>query len=763
MQRAKRIVSGVLAISLMASLTGCSNSSDVTADEMNDLEALTFEEIAAGNTDSADMRASTVYQYVTDTVTIDTDNLVDATAEADEINKAVAKINEALYTGDSTYVKAPILNYMLWEFAATPYKWQYASTDIKGVDAATRLYFVDIKYKTTDELKELIPDSLIVRGAPDEESLKSKRYSDYITWLDSQDTADMSQSPWGRLVSNEWQTADALSVFAYGLQYDSVLNGYTADANANKKQLNKDEINRQYGDAYVDAEGNIVDAATYTFEDRWGSISDIFATQNGVTMVERLCDLRNSSSTDAVDTTDNTDVAEEDMQDEDAITTFDDFATTPVVTATPNTDDTIGVYTYPGLTEVASTHGAEMTFRVVLQYKYSIGTDNAMCVQSVYLYDYTLDDSDGLLDTYTTETVQNGDVLMPFIKTALKAYRRAVEESNHTGLYNLFVTYDKYDTYIADLLEYCYVSNGGFSVELIGRKGDEVAAVVTQRTKKRAKGTNMSMPTYQEQMLVKVKLCTDDKIRIVSLTTLSSTLIGEPLSVIRNVTGVSERIAYDSTAFSTANAVAVEEAIAGLVESELNYKAPDLRAQDYDIIDLGMSTTEKTSMLNSFGVTEKLGADKAVLWLTSYATKSNVYCSVNIRTVYFGAGENMDTEATVGLINRNGVWKVMSYKRTMQVKTAVQSVDQLTDKSLAVVSRDSIEYVNKTDTADTKISDTDISLADKNNEGSWDDAAVTSTATTDATDAENVKVSKETTTDAGASVESKLTLPDLFD
>lgn len=761
MQTWKRVTSGLLAVCVATSLSGCGSTPDVTADEMNELEALTFEEIAAGNTDSADMRASTVYQYVTDTVTIDTDNLVDATAEADEINKAVQKINEALYTGDSTYVDASILNYMLWEFAATPYKWAYDSTDIKGVDAATRLYFVDIKYKTTNTTKELIPDSLIVRGSPDEDALKAKRYSDYITWLDSQDADDLTDSPWGKLVSSEWRTADALSVFAYGLQYDSVLNGYTADADGNQKHLDKDTIDRQYGDVYVDAEGNIVDAATYTFEDRWGSIDDIFATQNGVTMVDRLRDLRKNTTTDAdVDEPATVDEDTEESKDSTTEGSDIDITGTPVVVKTVSADD-IGVYTYPGLTEVATDYGAEMTFRVVLQYKYSIGTDNAMCVQSVYLYDYSLNDYDSLLNTYTTETVQNGDVLTPFIKTTLKAYRRAVEESNHNGLYNLFVTYDKYDTYIADLLEYCYVSNGGFNVELIGRKGDEVAAIVTQRTKKRAKGTNMSMPTYQEQVLVKVKLCSDDKIRIVSLTTLSSTLIGEPLSVIRNVTGVSEKIAYDSTAFSTANAVAVEEAIAGLVESELNYKAPDLRAEDYDIVDLGMSTTEKTSMLNSFGVTEKLGADKAVVWLTSYATKSNVYCSVNIRTVYFGAGENMDTEATVGLINRNGSWRVMSYKRTMQVKTAVQSVEQMSDKSLAIVSRTQIEYVNKTDLADTKISDTDISLSDKNNEASWDDAETsTSVAVEDNTSTQDANTSMET---ENSSVNEKPTLPGLFD
>jgi hypothetical protein len=702
---------------MLTGLTGCggvdstTDDDNVKAKDMEALEPLTFEEIAAGNTDSADTRENTVYQYITDTVTIDTSNLVSVTdAEKLDLQAGIEEVNTALISGDTTFVDAALLNYMLWEFAATPYNWEYSDYSIKGIDAATRLYFVDVTYKTKKTEKEVIPDSLIVRGAPDEETLKAKRYSDYITWLQSETQETDGLTAWQRLVQSEWATADALSVFAFGLNYDNVLDGYTVDAkHTNKHEISKQEIDAVYGNSYVDSEGNIIASDNYTFEDRWGSLDDIFATQSGVTMVDRLVERTKNTSTNIEDAIEIPDETAENEQN-------DEIVTNVLEKSNNNNVDDIGVYTYSGLTEVAKNYGATMTFRLVFKYAYSIGSDNAMALQSMYLYDYKLDDTNDLIESYTTETIQNGDVLLPYIQTAIKSYRKAVEESNHQGLYNLFVTYDKYDTYFADLIEYSYVSNGGMTIDLIGRKGDEVAMVVTQRTKKRAKGTNMSMPTYQEQVLMKVKLCTDDTIRIVSLTTLDSTLIGEPLSIIRNVTGVTEQIAYDSTAFSKANQHAVEQTIAEFEKIQIEYAAPDLKSTDYDIIDLGMSTAEKTNMLKYFETVNNIKASQGAVWLTSYVTKSNVYCSVNVREVFVGETTNLDSEATIGLLNRNGTWKVISYCRTMAVRTATQGLDALSETALATIDVNTdpaITYIKVTDVTGDQ-GDTNVNISTDN-------------------------------------------------
>ena len=687
---------------------------DVKAKDMEALTALTFEEIAANQALSADAKENMVYQYVSDTVTVDTDPLVQVTDDEKlALENVVTQVNDALYTGQATNISEDMLNYILWEMANTPYAWQYDSMEIKGIDAATRLYFVDVKYKTTEQYKELIPDSVIVRGAPNEENLKAKRYSDYLVWLDSVNAGADVYTKWQQLIDDERASANAMSVFAYGLQYDSVMDGYTADAKSTETDDNT------MTDTFIDANGEERLWTDFTFEDRWGSLDDIFATQDGVTLVERLQEynyrLLNEKTSDTAETETNTDIEFS----EDIESTVDESESNAY--AIESEVQQLGVYTYGGLTEVARDYGAEMTFRMVFKYTYSISTDNAMELQSVYLYDYALNNSDELRAAYTTDTIQNGEALTPFIEKTVKSYRKALEESNHVGLYSLFVTYDKYDTYVADLLNYAYINNGGFSTELIGRKGDEVALIVTQRTQKRAKGTYMSMPTYQEEVLMKVKLCADDTVRIVSITTLNSMLIGEPLSIIRDVTGVSDQIAYDASAFTQSNAVAVEQVIGAFEAIQLAYNGKELATTDFNTLDLGMSSTEKTNMLNAFNAINQLDADKVAVWLTNYETKSNLYVSVKLREVFYGAQNNLDSEATVGLINRNGDWKVISYTRTLAIPTAVVDIETFKKNCLLIVDETEKQKVTFYNATDVEGVSGDSGIDFTNNEDSgWD-------------------------------------------
>lgn len=684
---------------------------DVKAKDMEALKALTFEEIAAQNVLSADAKENMVYRYVTDTVTIDTDKLIAVTdVEKDALINVVTQVNKALKTGVTDIISADMLNYVLWEMANTPYSWEYDTMEIKGVDAATRLFFVDVTYKTTDEKKTLIPDSVIVRGDSNEVALKAKRYSDYMIWLESQPDYSAPGSKWLSLIESERLTANAMSVFVYGLKYDSVMDGYTVDAQK------KAEIATV--DTFVDKNVEERSWQEYTFEDRWGSLEDIFATQDGVTLVDRLQQYNKKNEITSTENRENVSedvdaTVNEDVNSETDIETQDNYAEDV-------TTDGLGVYTYGGLTEVAQDYGATMTFRFVFKYKYSIGTDTDMEIQSLYLYDYNLDASENLINAYTTETIKSADVLLPFINRTIKAYRKAEEESNHEGLYDLFVTYDKYDTYIADLLSYAYISNGGFTVQPIGRKGDEVAVVVTQRTQKRAKGTYMSMPTYQERVLMKVKLCEDDKVRIVSVTILDAILIGEPLSIIRDVTGVSDKIAYDSTAFTTYNASAVENIIGEFEKIQLNYNGTDLDASVYDTIDLGMAITEKAKMLDAFKTVSAINPTQMSVWLTSYETRSNLYCNVKLREVFFGETGNLDAESVIGLLNRNGEWFVISYNRTLTVDTeSVKDITEFENSCLALIDKNTIKYCNTT--TNTSIIDEGNSMdITSSEEANWD-------------------------------------------
>lgn len=656
------LLAGLMSISM---LSGCSGgvetknakdsdfNTNVNAADVAAYKALSFEELATRTT-TEDTEAL-VYKYVSDQVTVDMSELLEVdtsenSAEKKAIDKVINEINEALRTGESIMdVDDGVLNYMLLKFANTPYTWKHTETDIRGMDSQTRMYFVDVTYETNDgnnpHYKTLLPDSVIVRGSDTEESWKQKRYSDLCLWYESilrapeietmqagmppsgaEAEVSLYKSNWGKMILKEWEKADATNTLLYGDAIKSeevVMDGYTDDQKSESTETSKSVNHREY--LYETEDG--VGLLTYTFEDRWGSIEELRRMQEGSTLMERVRE-----------------VVREGVEPE------------------------IGIVTYSGLTEVAASHGAKMTFRFLLKPVYTLGLEENLAVQSMYLNSYELKDQDRLLSKYQTETITNGEVFMPYIEVLYKSYSKAVEETNHIGLFKLIQSYQKYDSYMAQVQDATYLKHGGFSVEAIGRKGNELACVVTQELNERAKGTYMTMPTYLMKYLIKVKLCEDNEFRLVSITTLDANLVGEPLSMIREVSGVSDKISYNEGNFTTANQTAIEKVIQkfelALLESDGTVSS-DLYA---DLIDIGISKSTKQTIAKYFEAVHNLGSNQSIVWLTGYETKTNIYVKAKLRE-YFHADKAYTTEATISLAYRNNAWRVVGYERTLSVMT----------------------------------------------------------------------------------------------
>jgi hypothetical protein len=197
------------AITLAASLllTGCGNSVgtetmsaeeagidlSVKASDVTNIKPLSFEEIEAESATSQTDIENTVYQYVSDSVLVDTSNLItvteaDSATEIAGINSLIDSVNNGLANGEvPDGCDETMMNYMLLKFSNTPFAWKVTNVDIKGMDAQTRLYFVDVTYKTDESnTKTLIPDSVIVHGDENEEALLKTRYTDYLIWLEDQ-------------------------------------------------------------------------------------------------------------------------------------------------------------------------------------------------------------------------------------------------------------------------------------------------------------------------------------------------------------------------------------------------------------------------------------------------------------------------------------------------------------------------------------------------------------------------------------------------
>ena len=71
----------------------------------------------------------------------------------------------------------------------------------------------------------------------------------------------------------------------------------------------------------------------------------------------------------------------------------------------------------------------------------------------------------------------------------------------------------------------------------------------------------MSLPTYNETLLFDLVLSNDDTLRIKSVSPIKIVLMGEPLSVIKNVSGISDTIQYSDVSFTNTNREKVEEVI----------------------------------------------------------------------------------------------------------------------------------------------------------------------------------------------------------
>jgi hypothetical protein len=523
---------------------------------------MTLEEVAGKRLAqmSTDEKEGLIYQYVSDRVTVDKARLINIEPkDLTRINSLLDSVSSNLRGVSNSSISDKYSNYLLMEFARTPYEWKQTKVDSVGFDPAARLYFVDVTYSTTDTYKNVIPSSKIPTGSPDENVLKQKRYSDYIEYLESKKAGDLVR------------------------------------------------------------QASLLQA----FEKAWGSIDSVLEEQLGVSLLDRTKKFSQVSGG-------------------------------------------LGKLTYSGLIQESKlSGGATMTFRYIFKYKYNLGEETDLELLSLYLKSYELANSADVLAS-PTGVVSGIEVLKPFIDKLFISYHKAVEEANNIGLNSLFFSYGGVDKYYSDLNKYTYNSLGGYNFEIIERSGTNVTAKVNRINQIRAKGADMSLPTYDETLIYNLVLDKDDKIKIRSVNLVKSSLVGEPLSVIKNVSGVSDLIQYSGESFTTSNKTKVEEALKNFSTVVFNSKVDT--PEFTNTVDIGVSdvTLKKISDI----VTAVPNAKHKVNYIVSWDTKTNVYVSVTLREIFEMGEGNLDTESVVDLVNRNNEWKVVNYTRTLNIKTA---------------------------------------------------------------------------------------------
>ncbi len=496
---------------------------------------------------------SDIYNYISNRILVG-ESLVDVSAkDKKNIQALLTNVNQQLVTSSPTGpLSDSMLNYLLLEFAQTPYEWYQSAFNIVGRDVATRFLFVDVVYNTADSFKNIVADSKIPNGAPMEQSLKEQRYKDYVAMLNFQFSG-----------------------------------------------------NSKYGEA------------ANTFISRWGAVADIMAEQQGDSLATRTSRFYGGGG--------------------------------------------IGRLTYSGLMSSATQNKpATMTIRFIMKYDLNLGEETELVVDQLYLKEYKILDKDSLLSTKNLEGVST---IEPFMRNVITRYHRCVEESNDIGLYTLFTNYGKIDKYYLDMREYSYSAFGGFTIKPLVKDGRYVTALITRVNQSRMRGIDMSMPTYKEELLCTFYLDSDDTIKIKDIIPISRVLVGEPRSIIKNISGISEQLTYDSSVMSKENIDAILNKIAEFEQLVVN---GDYSSDAFlNVVDLGVSDYALTTIVSNI---RALNPSKLAAYVLSWETKTNVYSVVNIRECFEVKGETFTTEAKIGLAMRDNKWSVISYNRSFITK-----------------------------------------------------------------------------------------------
>lgn len=674
----RQVAAALSGIMLLTTLTGCSSK---RAPEINSYELISRDDLLISQNIALDNEAAIgqITQQISGNIKVDTSALIAPTSsEQALIEEQISRIVAALHGKHNGSISDDLLNYLFWEFSRTQKEWEVSANGatILGIDPATRKIFVDIPFETTKNNKLEIRESKLIVGDPLESAYKSVRYEDYMQYMATKFSSSGSS---GSIVS-PWATAT------------------TPEEDASKEQRRQQEI----------------EAAKTAFEDKWGPIDVVLEEQQERTLVDRL---RNAIKTR--DTSVST------------IVTDDRFYTVigeqpggaQKTSELPNTAlpyiqaRGIGTYSYTGITKQTTFNGkAHMTFRFILDFDFNLGAATTITTTSAYLMEYFVEGYETPISGMRiSDDVQSSlSVVSPYIDRLLNSYHKCIEESNYIGLYSLFGTnkarddftgdiitaisrFEDWDKYYVDWNRFAYIDFDAYTYEIVGWENTTLQVLATRSKKIRGKGTKMTMPTYEEKVLFTLQVESDD-IFIESETALQTTLVGEPVSMLRDVTGIADKIAYNEQSFSVENEAAVLEALKNFSKVQLTFSATETLSNQGTgtpgSIDLGIGVEAldgiKKTMSNIKNVSDK------IVWVGTWANKSNVYCKVRIREYFRSANSDIDTEAYVGLVNRDGVWTVVTYDRV--VANAIGKVD-ITDKGCLTH-----DYVDRDSTSDYNLS-----------------------------------------------------------
>lgn len=364
--------------------------------------------------------------------------------------------------------------------------------------------------------------------------------------------------------------------------------------------------------------------------------------------------------------------------------------------------------TYNGVIDnAADKEGGKMTVRYVLVPNYVLGVNLGLTCKHMYVTDYeilndpTVDKDLFKEDGYATITDN--------VTKLMNSYFKCIDENDNSGLYKLTKDYNKLDKYYADMFDTTYMKHNNFSISLFSIEGTKITAGVKVSSKIRAKGSNMTMPSYTDRYYMEFELV-DDTLKVTNMTLLSRKLEGEP-TINTEEAGAEGFVA--SIDLDNADKQSIEKLICQFSSLQL---LEDTTSDEFtEIVDFSTSDEDLASLKENM---TSLGGKKKVVWLQTYQQGTSNYASVKCKEMY-QSKDNSITEATVTyeFISKGDKWYIYDYNILSSVK--LDTTNLTTSNSLCYVTPGKVEqYTSQIVSTE---SDTAKKKGDKDSE---DDAVI---------------------------------------
>lgn len=336
--------------------------------------------------------------------------------------------------------------------------------------------------------------------------------------------------------------------------------------------------------------------------------------------------------------------------------------------------------TYNGLVDTAIEKiGGTMTVRYVLVPNYVMGINLGIACQHMYVTDFELDN-----DPTTDKDVFKEDgytTVSDNVYRVMRSYFQCLDEADMRGLYKLTHNFDALDKYFEDYFDTTYTKHNNFSVSLFDIEGTQVSAGVQVSSKIRAKGSNMTMPSYTDRYYVELELI-DGELQVTNMVLLSRKLEGEPAITTEEADdgGFVAKINL-----SNEDKADIEKLICSFGASQL---LGDYTSDDFmDIMDFSISDEKMASAKQNMA---KVSGTKKVVWLQNYQQGTSNYASVKCREMYQQKDNSIvEASVTYEFIMKGDRWYVYDYNVLSSVK--LDTTNLSTSNSLCYVTPGKVE------------------------------------------------------------------------